>query len=62
MSKKSVILLNMFGLWAFGMLVGANAADVLSIQPSWSPRVLLVIGIVGTLGTSGSLYKATGGN
>jgi len=60
MNKKNTIRINMFGLWAFGMLVGANAAEFLPAEPSWPPWVLLAIGVLGSLGTSAALFKTVG--
>ena len=48
MNKKNTILVNLFGLWVFGMLVGANARDLLPFEPSAPSWVLLVVGLVGS--------------
>jgi hypothetical protein len=38
MNKRNTILYAGLGLWASGMLVGANAVDFLPGEPSWPPR------------------------
>jgi hypothetical protein len=60
MSRKNTIRTNMFGLWAFGVLVGANVAVLLPLDPAWPSGVLLAIGVLGSLGTSAALYQAVG--
>lgn len=58
MKRKNTIRVNMFGLWAFGLLVGANVAKLIPAQePSWPPWVLLAIGVLGSIVTSGAVWK-----
>jgi hypothetical protein len=57
MTDRNRILYAGLGLWASGMLVGANAVAYLPGQPSWPPAVLLVIGVITTIGCSGMLFK-----
>jgi hypothetical protein len=45
--KKNKLFSLGIGLWASGMLVGANAVDLLPIgPPSWPPEVLFSIGLL----------------
>jgi hypothetical protein len=57
MDNKNQILYAGLGLWASGMLVGANAIGFLPGEPSWPPTVLLAIGVLATLGCFRSLLK-----
>ncbi len=57
MTKENSILYAGLGLWAAGMLIGANAVKFLPGEPSWPPAVLLVIGILTSLGCWGLLFK-----
>jgi hypothetical protein len=58
MSKKRTILVNLFGLWAFGMLVGANVRDLLPGDPSVPSWLLLGVGVVGSFMMFGAVHKA----
>jgi len=58
MNKRNTILVNLFGLWVFGMLVGANAIGFLPGEPSFPPGVMLAIGVLGSFGSFAALYKA----
>ena len=58
MNKRNGILINLFGLWAFGMIIGANVGDYLPGEPSFPAWMMLVIGIIGTIGVFIGLYKA----
>lgn len=57
MNKKNTILYAGLGLWASGILVGANAVGFLPGEPAWPPAVLLVIGLITSLGCSSMLYN-----
>ena len=57
MRERSQILYAGLGLWASGLLIGANVIGFLPDEPSWPPLVLLAIGIVTTIGCSGLLFK-----
>lgn len=57
MRERNRILYAGLGLWASGMLIGANAVAYLPGEPSWPPAVLLAIGIVTTIGCSRMLIS-----
>jgi len=59
MNKRNQILYAGLGLWASGMLVGANVIGYIPDEPSWPPVVLLGIGLLTTLGCSGMLLKSS---
>jgi len=59
MKKEKQILYAGLGLWASGMLVGANVIGYLPGEPSWPPMVLLGIGLLATLGCSRALIKSS---
>ena len=58
MKNKNSILVNVFGLWVFGILVGANARDILPREPSLPLGVMLAIGLLGSLVMFAMLYTA----
>ena len=58
MNKKNAMLVNLFGLWVFGMLVGANVRDLLPGEPSLPPWVSLAVGLVGSFVMFGAVHKA----
>ena len=58
MNKKNTILVNLFGLWVFGILVGANVTDLIPGEPSLPSWVLLAIGLVGSFVMFGAVHKA----
>ena len=58
MTRKNTIRSNMLGLWIFGMIVGENLGELLPGGGSLPPWAMLVIGFVGSLGTSAALFKA----
>jgi hypothetical protein len=57
MNKKNTILYAGFGLWVSGMLVGANAVDLLPDEPSWPSGVILAVGLLTSLGSARLLYR-----
>lgn len=57
MNDRNQTLYAGLGLWASGMLVGANAIGYLPGEPSWPPAVLLAIGLLTTIGCSRLLLK-----
>ena len=57
MSKKSSITINLIGLWIFGLLVGANARDLLPGEPSLPAGLMLAIGLLGSVGMFATLYR-----
>ena len=59
MNKRNSILYAGFGLWVSGILVGANAMDLVPVEPSWPPWVILAIGLLTTLTCSMSLYGSS---
>ena len=62
MTKKNTILYAGFGLWVSGMLIGANLEDFLPGEPSWPPIVILAIGVLTSITTGSSLYRAARGS
>lgn len=50
-NKINTILINLFGLWVFGMLVGATTVGFLPGEPSFFPAVMLAIGVLGSFGS-----------
>jgi len=59
MNKQNTIRTNIFGLWVFGLLTGANVRQYLPGEPSLPAWVLVAIGLVGSLLMFATLYKAT---
>jgi len=59
MNKRNTILYAGLGLWASGMLVGANLVGFLPGEPGLPPAVLLGIGLLTTLGCTGMLIKSS---
>jgi hypothetical protein len=57
MNKRNQMLSAGIGLWASGMLIGANAIGYLPGDPSWPPPVILALGLLITLGCSKQLLK-----
>ncbi len=47
MKRRSVVS-NLFGLWVFGLLVGANAQDLLPGRASLPPEIMIGISLVGS--------------
>ena len=58
MDKNKSSLISLLGLWAFGMLVGANARDLLPIEPSLPPWLLLTIGLLGSFAMFTALNRS----
>lgn len=46
MKTKYEMISSGVGLWASGMLIGANLVDIFPIDPSWPSWLLLLIGVV----------------
>jgi uncharacterized membrane protein (UPF0136 family) len=57
LSEKNKIIGVGIGVWASGVLVGANAIGLLPIEPSLPPVVLLAIGVIATIGSLAGLYR-----
>jgi hypothetical protein len=57
-NKKNSTLVNLFGLWALGLIVGANLKDILSVEASLHPGVMLAIGLVGSVLLFAAHYRA----
>ncbi len=58
MSKRNAFIATGIGVWASGMLVGANAIGFLPGEPSWHPGVLLAIGVIASIGNLAALLRA----
>jgi hypothetical protein len=54
MNKRNTLIATGIGVWVSGMLVGANAVDLLRVEPS---GVLLAIGLILSLGNLAVLYR-----
>jgi hypothetical protein len=54
MNKRNTLVATGIGVWVSGMLVGANAVDLLRVEPS---GVLLAIGLILSLGNLAVLYR-----
>ena len=54
MNKRNTLIATGIGVWVSGMLVGANAVDLLHVEPS---GVLLAIGLILSLGNLAVLYR-----
>lgn len=57
---KSRILLVGLGLWASGLLIGANLVGYLPGEPAWPSGLLLVIGGLVGLANARVLYRIAG--
>ena len=58
MNKRNEILFSLIGLWAFGLIIGANVGHYLPGESSFPAWVMLTIGVIGTIGVFSGLYKA----
>ncbi|MCP4967697.1 MAG: hypothetical protein GY926_20995 [bacterium] len=58
MIRKRTAILNLLGLWVFGMIVGANIRELLPGGASWPAEVMIGIGVVGSAVMFGGLYRA----
>ena len=57
MKKKNTLIVTGIGVWASGLLVGANAIEFLPVEPSWPAGVLLAIGLIASYGNLATLFK-----
>lgn len=57
MKRRLTLLLNLLGLWAFGLITGANASDLLAGEPTLHPWVMLAIGVIGSFIMYSGLQK-----
>ncbi len=58
MKKRNAVIVLVFAVWAAGILVGAGIADLQSGGPSWPPWVILAIGLMISLVSLVSLFRA----
>ena len=58
MKKKNAVIVLVFAVWASGIVVGAGVADLQGGSPSWSPWVILAIGLIISLVHFVMLFRA----